>query len=183
MSQTSSSIFNSLSRPKSSGLVEGSLASDIFSGPNGMYPSLSGISAIGPMMSAISSAIAAKSVSTWDSLPPWMGLLSFGRRFIRASHLTCFQAQGLMITGNMRSPSLSLRSSRLGISLLRMNLEVRKSAETSRTATQALAIASSIFWYQSAPAPMRRSSHRSRRPSCCSTPKWVTRRSFQASSL
>jgi hypothetical protein len=58
------------------------------------------------------------------------------------SHLTCFQAQGLMITVKMRIPSLSWSSSRRGTSSLRMRFEVIKSADTRSRAALALAIAS-----------------------------------------
>ena len=63
-----------------------------------------------------------------------------------------------------------------------MKREVSKSAETRRMATSAAFIAARISASQSAPAPIRRSSHTSSRPSSVSTERWRETRSFQASS-
>ena len=70
-----------------------------------------------------------------------------------------------------------------GLSFPRMNSEVRKSAETRKTATLARSMAASISFSHSTPALIRRSSQTSSSPSLSRTPNCFASRSFHSSSL
>jgi hypothetical protein len=93
-----------------------------------------------------------------------------------------FHTQGRAITGTIGSPSRSRRASSGGTSLPRMNSDPRNSAETSSTATLAVAMTCRMRSSQSSPAPMRRSSHTAKPRSSASGRRCLTSRSFSTSS-
>ncbi len=134
------------------------------------------------MICIISSAIPARRSSTWFSPLPQMGLLSTGQVLICRSQLICFQAQGLAMTGKIVSSPFSAWASSIGISLSIINLELRKLAVTSRIATLAWAMMSSMACSQSTPTPIWSSLRALIKPSRCKPPKWTSRASFSLSS-